>query len=471
MLAAEEQQGRSAESDVIHGHVTDRSVRPEYRPRTARSRPGAPEGAAPSSESVPGATIDHRHTGSSSGDVPASSAGDLVDLASAPSDWLGNEVVAIARHLATDTYSLLHLIGEIDARGAYALWGSLSCAAWLADTCEIELSTAHRQVRVARAMRSWAVLDAAMASGDISFAKARTIVPHLSDDNVDALVDLARSTPVGRLGVAVAAWLHRHDDPDEIARRQHRERSVSWRTDPDGMVTITARLEPAAAGAVCAVIDARVIRAPTGAATGAEADDAHPSIAQQRADALVAVATAAPTARAHGRGASGNDGRETESGTGTGTDGADIDGTTSRVDTELIVHVTADGNHLTDGTPLGDHAVTKLLPDAFVSLLFHDAERQPIDASPRRRFPTRRQRRVVDARFDQCAEPGCIATRFLEYDHVQPYDPAHPNTVIDNLQRLCGPHNRAKYDRSARARQPNTAPGGVDGAQPWRMVL
>ena len=87
-----------------------------------------------------------------------------------------------------------------------------------------------------------------------------------------------------------------------------------------------------------------------------------------------------------------------------------------------------------------------MLPDAFVSLLMHDTKRQPIDASPRRRFPTRRQARVIDERHHECAQPGCTARHFLQHDHIQPYPQGGP-TVLDNLQRLCGPHNRAKNPR------------------------
>ena len=36
------------------------------------------------------------------------------------------------------------------------------------------------------------------------------------------------------------------------------------------------------------------------------------------------------------------------------------------------------------------------------------------------------------------------ARTFLEYDHKQPYPLGGP-TILSNLQRLCGPHNRAKY--------------------------
>ena len=103
----------------------------------------------------------------------------------------------------------------------------------------------------------------------------------------------------------------------------------------------------------------------------------------------------------------------------------------------------AEGNTLTDGTPLSDHAVTALLPEGFVSLLLHDDQGRPIDASPRRRLPTRRQQRVLDQIDPECRQPGCQATAFLQYDHIQPYAQGGP-TVLANLQRLCGPHNRAR---------------------------
>lgn len=330
-------------------------------------------------------------------------------LEAQPSERLEAEVVELHHRLSAGTYELLVLIGELDHRRAWAASGSLSCAAWLADTCDIDAATARSQVRVARTMRSFPALDAAMATGDVSYGKARALVPYLTAANATELLGIAVRTPAARLGAAVAAWSQRNDDVGTIAARQHAMRSVSWRTEPDGCVVITARFAPEAAAEVCAVIDAQVTR--TDAPVGA-------SLAQQRADALHSVAT-----------------------TSTGSSGS------SNVAAEVLVHVTADGNHLTDGTPLSDHAVTTLLPDAFVSLLLHDAERQPIDASPRRRIPTRRQRRVLDARQTECAHPGCHATVFLQYDHIDPYARGGP-TVLDNLQRLCGPHNRGRSDPS-----------------------
>src|SRR5947208_668497 len=98
--------------------------------------------------------------------------GDRRGLADRSNQGLATDLEGLAQRLAAGTYELLLLVGEFDHRGGWAATGSLSCAAWLADVCGIELSTAHSQVRVARAMRKFALLDAAMACGDISYAKA-----------------------------------------------------------------------------------------------------------------------------------------------------------------------------------------------------------------------------------------------------------------------------------------------------------
>ncbi len=65
---------------------------------------------------------------------------------------LHSELVELTRRLSSGTYELLVLVGELDARGTWAAWGALSCAARLADTRDIELGTARSQVRVARAL-------------------------------------------------------------------------------------------------------------------------------------------------------------------------------------------------------------------------------------------------------------------------------------------------------------------------------
>jgi len=354
------------------------------------------------------------------------------------------EVFDLAGRIAVGTYELLVLVGELDHRGSWATWGSLSCAAWLADACDIAVSTAQTQVRVAKAMREFPALDEAMRTGDVSYAKARVLAAYLTESNVGPLLEIAERTPAGRLGVAIAAWSQRNDDPDQIAARQELARGLSWHPDPDGMVVGTFRLVPDDAGAVCAVIDTQVTRntAPAGA-----------TLAQQRADALVSLVTGrhrspAETVAADTVPGPGGQNGSTDRTVGGSSEVGESTGPgpgSRQIVTEVVVHVREDGNTLTDGTPLSDHAVAKLIPDSFISLLIHDSQRQPIDASPRRRHPTRRQRRVLDELNPECNQPGCHAVNFLQYDHVQPHALGGP-TVIANLQRLCGPHNRARED-------------------------
>jgi len=367
--------------------------------RSVDDEPESEAATDPAGSTRQGASADSTEAGRHAASCPR--ARELVSAM--PVDQLESELVGLAYRLSVGTYELLVLVGELDARGAWAASGALSCEAWLAAACDIERGTAHRQVRVARAMREHAVLDEAMADGDVSYTKARILVGQLNEANADDLVEIARVTPSGRLGKAIAAWCQRNEDPEEIARRQQAARSMSWGTAADGMVDVHARLTPEDAAIVCGVLDTLVARR-TGVPAGT-------SLGQQRADALVAICA--------GEGDSGG------------------------ADTEIVVHVREDGNTLTDGTPLSDHAVTEMLPRSFVSLLMHDAERYPIDASPRRRFPTRRQRRVVEERQDECQESGCHAGDLLQIDHIRPYHP-DGTTTLDNLQRLCGHHNRAK---------------------------
>src|SRR5699024_9127768 len=93
--------------------------------------------------------------------------------ATMPTERLEAEIQQLANQLTTGTATLLELIGEFDVRGSWSLFGSLSCAAWLADVCDIEISTARTQVRIARAMRRHPQLHDAVTSRSISYAKAR----------------------------------------------------------------------------------------------------------------------------------------------------------------------------------------------------------------------------------------------------------------------------------------------------------
>src|SRR5699024_3544965 len=127
-------------------------------------------------------------------------------LAEMPTEELEAEIVFLSRLLRARTADLLVLIGEFDHRGTWVQFGALSCAAWLTEVCDIDITTARSKVRVARAMREHRKLAEAVVEGRVSYAKARVLVPYLSAANVDDLIDLAERYAANDLGLAIAAW-------------------------------------------------------------------------------------------------------------------------------------------------------------------------------------------------------------------------------------------------------------------------
>lgn len=284
--------------------------------------------------------------------------------------------------------------------------GAVTCAHWVADHLDVEVCTAREWLRIGRALRTLPVIAAAWADRSLSYSKVRALTRVATVANEAELVELARRVPAGRLGVALATWTTRTTSTAELARRQHAARSVRHRVDPDGMTTFTVRLPPLAAGTPLAAVDTTLLRSAERAAADARVTGAWPSVAQQRADALIAAITGAAAGAVF----------------------------------EVVVHVRGDGCTLDDGTPIDDHSVATLLDRAFVRVLVHDADGRPLNASGRRR-PTARQRRVARERHrGRCVD--CGATDLVELDHHPDYEVSR-HTHVDELEPRCPPcHHR-----------------------------
>jgi hypothetical protein len=109
---------------------------------------------------------------------------------------------------------------------------------------------------------------------------------------------------------------------------------------------------------------------------------------------------------------------------------------------ELIVHIRGDGCSLDDGTPIADSIVERLVSDAFLRVLIHDAERRPINASGRQRHPTDRQKRVVRERDRACVD--CGSTTLLQYDHDPDFDQTR-RTIVEELKIRCWRCHKARH--------------------------
>jgi hypothetical protein len=316
------------------------------------------------------------------------------------------QVTEIGAQLAGAQHALIEAVVALDESGEWAADGAVTCAHWIADHLDIEVCTAREWLRIGKLLRTLPVIAQRFADRKLSYSKVRALTRVATAENEAELGDIAERTPASRFSHALAAWLNLHTVADETARRQHQARSVRHRLDPDGMTTFTVRLPPLMAGTLLAAIDTTLLRNQQHAAAEAKQTGTWPSIAQQRADALIAAITHP-----------------------------------AKLNYEVVVHVRGDGCTLDDGTPVNDRTVAGLIDHAFIRALIHDADRRPINASARRRHPTPRQQRVVHERHHgRCVD--CGTTDLIEYDHQPAYETSK-RTTTDELEPRCAPcHHR-----------------------------
>ena len=342
------------------------------------------------------------------------------------SAWLAEieaEIVASAAVLSGHRARLLRLVGQFDAAGGWVATGAISCAHWLANLIDIEVSTAREHVRVAKALRQLPRVRQRFESGSISYAKVRHLTRVATPDNEDELVDLAARHPAGQLGYALSGWQHQHD-PDALRQRQIDGRGVSFRTDPSGNVVITIVLPPEDAAEVEALIDGEVLRLPSDGAS-AGVPGMRPTLAQQRADGFRRLVARRSDADAS-------------------VDASASSPTARRV--ELVLHRRVGQTELDDGTRLHPRVARLLTCDADVRVMTHYPDGSPADVGRRHRLVTPRLRRLVFERAGgRCEHPGCRARHFLEVHHIVHWDDGGRTDLI-NLRLLCDHHHRWAHD-------------------------
>ena len=388
------------------------------------------------------------------------------------------EVVRAGRDVNVSQYRVVHASARYDESMDWHHRGLPSAAVEIARRLDIHSSTAREWIRIGYALRELREIDAAFAANELSFAKVKILTRSADLDNELALLELARARPAGRLTSAIARFLAAGEDDDARDERLHNYRSVTIHTDADGMCVIRAVLPPEIGKQIAASIDeivtkvasepaiagegsaepAAQVRSEQGVAdpsanasdrrcvtvaadSTTESDEIRPradqslrarlheltrrwwpsgtqqipTMAEQRADALVLLFLGLP-----------------------------VD-----ITTEVVLHVRGDGNTFNDGTPITTNAIARQLDDSFIRLLIHDAEGRPIDATNRRRHPTKRQARLVMEQHDhECVD--CGSTMLLELDHNPPYEQTR-HTVTSELEPRCAPCHRARH-RAERVR-------------------
>src|SRR5438132_9896629 len=159
-------------------------------------------------------------------------------------DRLGDEIAELSAHLDAATARLLELIRAFDARGGWNT-GFCSCAAWLSWRVVLDLGAARERVRVARALGTLALLAQALARGELSYAKVRTLTRVATPETEARLLTVGRAGAAAHVERIVRGWrcVDRRAEVRE-AKRRHATRALHVYHDEDGTVVLRGRLEP-----------------------------------------------------------------------------------------------------------------------------------------------------------------------------------------------------------------------------------
>ena len=321
---------------------------------------------------------------------------------------IGAKLIEVGWRASDDQSQVVRLAADFADTDEWALGGYSTPGRWIAEKLDIARRTANEWIRVGRCLRVLPATSVALDERQISFSKAKELTRSATPENETELLAIAATTPASRLGIEIASWLSRHEPDEVIDAHQHDARSLRWHTEPDGTVSVMARLPPAQAGVLTSLVDAEVMRH----SRVPRDPDVWPSLARQRADGLIGLLVSG---------------------------GAEVI-------TEVVLHVRGDGATLDDGTPITHTAVAKVLDDSLVRALVHDAKGRPINASSRQRHPTTRQKRVVKERDRVCLD--CGSSDLLEYDHVPDFAETG-RTMVEELELRCGPCHRFRHEQAS----------------------
>jgi hypothetical protein len=370
--------------------------------------------------------------------------------AETPLEELAAAITGGAVRLAAATATWLRLVAEFDRRGGWHGIGILSCAHWLSWQCGLGPGSAREHVRVARALTVLPRIEAAFATGRLSYSKVRALTRVAEPDCEAALVEFALHATASQTERFCRQW-RRADasTTDDPARRIEDEQSFAHWYDDDGFLTIKVRMPGLEGAAFMTAIEARAerdarseraqakraaaVHETTRAAGGTVDRDVEARCAEDAAVGRVRERTAARRITALTALVAAGDGVQHRR-----------PGDPPR--REVVVHVDADvladdtaagRAYIEGGPPITGAQARRLLCEATVVAMI-ERGREPLAVGRRKRRATKAQRRAMLRRDGGCARPGCPETRIerLHAHHMRHWL-FGGSTDLDNLVLLC----------------------------------
>ena len=338
-------------------------------------------------------------------------------------DRLGDAIAELSAHLEAATARLLDLIREFDAREGWNT-GFRSCAAWLSWRVGLDPGAARERVRVARALGTLPRLSAALARGEISYAKVRAVTRVATPETEERLLAVARAGTAEHVERLVRGWrrVDRQAENRETARR-HASRALHVYEDDDGTVVVRGRLTPEAGALLMRALTAARDSLYQKVEPGGDA----PTVPQQQADALVLLAETA-----------------LHQGLDPGAPGERYQ-VVVHVDAAVLADADQPGQSvLEDGARVSAETSQRLACDASRVVMRHDADGRIVEIGARTRTIPPALRRALHDRDRGCRFPGC-GLPFGQGHHLRHWAHGGP-TMLSNLALLCRRHHRAVHE-------------------------
>lgn len=311
------------------------------------------------------------------------------------------------------THRLLTRLREFDEEGGWEAQGARTAGHWLSWRTGMDLGAARERVRVARALGSLPLIDEALRTGRVSFAKVRAMTRVATSATEELLLQHAEVTTAERLericrGMRYALAV---DDPEKEPERYVRH----WTTD-SGLVRIQIQL-PAEEGAVLlkAVEAARAEQPPVEDRAASRAEGLL-VLAERYLDEKAEKSPASPRFEV-----------------------------TVVVDQDALEGRGPGAAMLDDDLAVPQETARRISCDAPKVEVLVDSEGNALDVGRRTRTIPPAMRRALALRDRGCRFPSCTNRRFVDGHHIHHWSRGG-ETRLDNLVMLCRRHHRAVHE-------------------------
>ncbi len=354
---------------------------------------------------------------------------------------LADEITLLAGQINAANYRLLKLIATFDERKAWIGGGTVrSCAHWLNWKCGIALGAAREKVRVAQCLPVLPLIDAAFATGEISYSKVRAMTRVATPENEDFLLMIAQHGTATHVEQVVRKYRNVNcANEDRAELEQAEDRKLVYYQDDDGSWVIHARLPAEAGSIVVKAIEAMAtpeLQENVPAGTFQEAEELiapRKTYCQIRADALVTMAE-------HFLATCG------ETGVWQGLRGAERCQVVLHVDIDTLRQHNDSMRHgpprcdLDDKHWISAKTAKRLSCDASLVTVLENKHGQVLNIGRKSRIIPSSIKRALDQRDKTCRVPGCCNSKYLDAHHIKHWADGG-ETSLDNLVHLCRHHH------------------------------